>query len=199
MVGKGSPRIILEQSICLQDPVQCCFASLCMRVTDSCGVDSAKHLTKCPLLSGPEPTLWKGDSAQSQKLQDIGASAPGNTARRGTGSKLLQAAPCSASLLQGCCTSHKSHSICGFGTGLHAEAGRESDSGGGGCSRHRPARAEPSRECRHAEMAQGTGASGCAGKWIEHSTAARAEFCMPTSMLLVRAWRSGTPRPLETP
>ena len=53
------------------------------------------------------------------------------------------------------------------------------------------ARIDPRRECKHADMAHGTAAMGpkC---WVA-SMAPRAEFCMPTSIELVRAAFSGTP------
>ena len=43
----------------------------------------------------------------------------------------------------------------------------------------------PMTECTVAEMAQGTATSGSA-KCADASTTPRAEFCMPTSMLIVR-------------
>ena len=53
------------------------------------------------------------------------------------------------------------------------------------------ARMDPRRECKHADMAHGTAAMGpkC---WVA-SMAPRAEFCIPTSIELVRAAFSGTP------
>ena len=58
---------------------------------------------------------------------------------------------------------------------------------------------DPITECVQAEIAQGTAAKGFAAKCVVASNAPNAEFCMPTSMLFVRATRSGYPRALLNP
>ena len=56
----------------------------------------------------------------------------------------------------------------------------------------------PDRLCHTENTAAGSAVSGVEAKWVFASVAANAEFCMPTSITVVRAALS-EPRPETTP
>lgn len=54
----------------------------------------------------------------------------------------------------------------------------------------------PIRLCVTLEIAAGTAVSGLAAKWVFASTAARPEFCIPTSIEIARASGLANPKTL---